>query len=167
MTWFEYEDRVGAGWRLSLVGGAPDERTVAEALLRLHPEASDLSPTAENLSDVATEARIAYHRDCARSGGKTGSCCDFFVFQRPPGSLERSTDDRYLLQVENGCRHYSGCLQGAAQALGMEPMSEVIRTGSYPGWIPQLAEDVLAPYTAPCRIAARTITEHGFKCAEQ
>ena len=168
MTWFEYEDRVGAGWRVALLGGVPNEGVISESLLKLHPEANDLDPTPENISDLATVARNAYHRRCKRGGGKTASYCDFFVFQRLVDNPDENANDRYLLQIENGCEHYKECLQNSARAVGMDGDHEAVKgADSYPLWIPQLAEDVLTPYVAPCRVVAKTIREHGFKCAEE
>jgi hypothetical protein len=180
VAWVEYEDEVGAGWRVTVVDGQFDEGLVLTAFRKRHPEARIGQATTESIAETAAEARRAFRSQMAARGHK-GPYCDIFVLQ-PPGSGGSERQDstpllRYfpaagtvaLVQIERGCPHYRTCLEATARSIGMRntPEQGYGDADGYRQAVRGFAADLLTPYIAPCMIAEEKIRGYGFDCCPE
>jgi len=187
MAWLEYQDGVGAGWRLTIVDGRIKSEAVEASSTTRHRHYRPDGITVDDIAEIACEtrrqARPKYHRQIVDKGMKV-PYCDFFVLQpsarqKPTGdaaplfsrapSSDVADDAVYLLQVERGCPFYADCMNKVIKAVGMESLPESARIDfpHYRRWAQEFAEDLLVPYVAPCRVAEERIRHRGFQCSSE
>ena len=176
MAWLEYEDSVGAEWRVTLVDGRVNETVIEAAMAKRHPDAPDHPANVCSIAELACDARRRYHMQ------EEGPFpyCNIFIMKASDSPATRHTEvdpadtgqdgdltgATYLLQIEKRCPHYKSCLKNVIATIGMKeiPEREHADPTHYRQWGEELAEEVLNPYVAPCMIAEERIKRRGFEC---
>lgn len=184
MARIEYVDNLGTGWRVTWIDGRVDDKKVAAALARLHPEDRRPEVTVAEVAEVAVEARMSFHQRTALKRDRPSPHCDLFVLRpsRNAGitpvadyegfdflSEDAAEGVTYLVQIDKACPHRAECMSAAMEAVGLEsaPLFAYRAFVQYRNWARGFAEELLVPYVAPCAVAQECMERRGFECCGQ